>query len=489
MRKGSAPDGPGPDSGERLAKAGLTTADLVFFVVAAAAPLTVVAGVVPLAIRTGGQSAAYGYIVPGAILLLFAFGFTAMSPLIKNAGAFYSYVARGIGRPLGVGSALVALLAYNAMTICLIAGFAFYTTNMLDSLFGLDVGWQYIAAFAVVAVGVLGYCKVTLGARVLGLALGLELLVLVVYEVVMLVKGGSHDASLSVFAPDLVTHDGFGALLVLTAGGFIGFEATALYAEEARDPSRTIPRATYIAIGFLGVFYTISVWCVFIAFGPDEAVAFATGDDVANMTFVSISDYVGVWASDFAQILLCTSAFAAALAFHNAASRYYFALGRQRILPAAFGTVSRRSGTPFGGTIAQTVVNVVVLGVAMGLGADPYLDVFLWTSAPGVLGILALEGLTAVAIVAFFARDLRGHSAWRVLVAPAVSAIGLAVLVALSVSQIDLLTAAEAKVNWALLLPIPILFVVGVGVAYLIRRRDPSAYAALGSQDFEHDGA
>jgi len=64
----------------------------------------------------------------------------------------------------------------------------------------------------------------------------------------------------------------------------------------------------------------------------------------------------------------------------------------------------------------------------------------------------------------------------------------LAVLVVLSVSQIDLLTAAEAKVDWTLLLPVPIPFVVGAGVAYLIRRRDPSAYAALGSQDFEHEG-
>src|SRR5690606_29818840 len=64
-----------PARSARLGKSSLGVADLVFFVVAAAAPLTVVAGVVPLAIRTGGMSAAYGYLIPGAILILFAIGF------------------------------------------------------------------------------------------------------------------------------------------------------------------------------------------------------------------------------------------------------------------------------------------------------------------------------------------------------------------------------------------------------------------------------
>ncbi|MFD3922288.1 amino acid permease [Streptomyces sp. NPDC058595] len=189
-----------------------------------------------------------------------------------------------------------------------------------------------------------------------------------------------------------------------------------MYAEEVRDPARTIPRATYIAIGFLAVFYTFSVRCVFVAYGSDGALAFAGGDDVANMTFASITHYVGAWASDFGQILLCTSAFAAALAFHNAASRYFFALGRQGVLPTAFGRIHRRSGAPVGGTVAQTAVNALALLLAMVLGADPDLVVFLWSAGPGVLGILALEALTALAVVCFFAKNLRGHSPRRVLV-------------------------------------------------------------------------
>ena len=127
----------------------------------------------------------------------------------------------------------------------------------------------------------------------------------------------------------------------------------------------------------------------------------------------------------------------------------------------------------------QTVIDVAVFAIAAVAGADPYLVVFLWSAAPGVLGILLLEGIAAVAIVAFFSRDRRDHSVWRTVVAPVLAAIGLFGLVALSVSQIDLLTAASATTNVVLLAPIPIALVVGIALATHFKRNRPADYAAL----------
>src|SRR5699024_12427131 len=53
----------------------------------------------------------------GAVLLLFSVGYVTMSRHVTNAGAFYAYIARGIGRPAGVGGAWIALLAYNALQV------------------------------------------------------------------------------------------------------------------------------------------------------------------------------------------------------------------------------------------------------------------------------------------------------------------------------------------------------------------------------------
>lgn len=461
----------------RLAKGALGTWDLVFFVLAAAAPLTVVAGVIPLAIMTGELSATYGYIVPGVVLVLFAMGFTAMSRYIKNAGAFYAYIAKGLGKAVGVGSSLIAVLAYNAMTICLVAGFSFYAHNSIAHFTGADIPWQWIALFAVIAIGVLGYFRVTLSARILGIALGLEVIILVIYEVAVLANGGGPQGiSVEALNPLEVINPGFGAMLVLTAGGFIGFEATAIYAEETRDAKRSVPRATYIAIAFLAIFYTFSAWVVITSYGPIDAVAAAQGDDVANLVFNSAGTYLGVWAVDVMQVLLVTSSFAAALAFHNAASRYHFALGRERVLPSWFGRASVRHGSPVAGVIVQIVITAVVLSIAMILGADPYLVVFLWSAAPGVLGVLVLEMITAIAVVAYFWKARHGFSLFRVRIAPAIAAIGLAVLITMAVVEIELLTAADPLVNLLLLIPIPLLMAVGAIYAVYVRRVDPARY-------------
>lgn len=52
-----APGDAGQDSGGGLSSGQIGTFDLVFFVVAAAAPLTVLAGVAPVAIAIGGPGA------------------------------------------------------------------------------------------------------------------------------------------------------------------------------------------------------------------------------------------------------------------------------------------------------------------------------------------------------------------------------------------------------------------------------------------------
>ncbi|NEC93179.1 amino acid transporter, partial [Streptomyces sp. SID12501] len=88
----------------------LGTADISFFVVSAAAPLTVMAGVAPVAILLGGIGAPAGYLLAGLTLTVFAVGFTAMSRHVRSGGAFYAYIARGLGKRVGIGAALLALV-------------------------------------------------------------------------------------------------------------------------------------------------------------------------------------------------------------------------------------------------------------------------------------------------------------------------------------------------------------------------------------------
>src|SRR5919198_3272946 len=96
-----------------LAADRLGVPSVVYFVLSAAAPLTVVAGVVTTGYAvTGITGLPVAFVVIGAVLALFCVGYVSMARRVANAGAFYAYISQGIGRPVGVAGAWVAVVAY-----------------------------------------------------------------------------------------------------------------------------------------------------------------------------------------------------------------------------------------------------------------------------------------------------------------------------------------------------------------------------------------
>lgn len=471
---------------DQLEPGRLSVLDIVFFVVAAAAPLTVMAGVAPFAIQFNGIGAPGGYVFAGIVLTLFAVGFSAMARYVKNAGAFYAYIAQGLGRPMGVGAALLAVFSYNAIGIGLIGAIATFASATIEDLFGVSSRWEIWAFVSIAIIGWLGYRRITLSARVLGVALALEVAILLVLAVPVLLQGGAAGLVPGSFAPQNVFADGAGAVLVLSFAAFIGFEATAIYSEEARDPRRTVPRATYIAVGFLALFYTFITWMIIVAFGPERILSVAQNDP-EGMFFTATTDYVGRWATVVMRVLIVTSAFAAALALHNCAARYFYALGRERVLPAALGRTHPVTHSPWIGSLTQTALAVMVVAGFALAGADPYLQLFFWTNGPGILGFMALWVMCSLAVIGFFWGEPRGTGAWQRLVAPALAFVGLLFAGVLMVVKFDLFTGAGGTVNAVLISSAVLAFVAGVVRAFQLRRGDPAAYERLTTTSVEGD--
>ena len=471
----------------QLRRGSLGWKDLVFFVVAAAAPLTVMAGVAPLAILFAGEVTPLGYLVAGLTLILFACGFTAMSRYVQNAGAFYAYVTRGLGRPAGSGAAFLAVIAYNLMELGLVAGTGYFAEQTIDNLFGVHVPWPVWSVATALVIGLLGYLRITLSAKVLGLALILEVLMLLVFEVGMVIRDGFDGYDVASFDATQLGGEGTGGLFIFAIAAFIGFEATAIYAEEVRDPQRSVPIATYTALAFLALFYSFTVWSVIAFYGGSEAQDVAASPDGPSMVYTATEAVAGAWASDAMQVLIVTSAFAATLAFHNVSTRYMFALGREGLLPRTLAKIDRRHASPVNAVIVQTALGLTVIAVGAATSSDPYLVVLLWANGPGVVGIMILQALTAVAVVGFFRGSLRGHSPLAVIVAPLAAAITLSALTFLVVKNIDLTTGADTATNVLLLLPLPLAFAFGTARALRIRRTDPTRYATLTTLEVEAD--
>lgn len=473
--------GEAPPTGRRLARGSMGTFELTFFVVAAAGPLLIVAGYAPLAFLIGGIGAPGAQLVAALVLLLFAVGFTRMALRIRNPGAFYSYIGRSLGRPMGGGAAVMALVAYSTIAVGQLGAIGSFASGTVGQLAGVDLPWPVYSLTALAIVAVLGHRRVSLSAKVLGAALLCEVAILLVLAVPVLLQGGAEGFSFGAFAPSAVfAGGGTGAMFAIVFGAFIGFESTAIYAEETRDPARTVPRATFLAIGFLGVFYTFMAWVAVIAFGQSAVVGAATEDPV-GMFFTATEQYVGHWATVVMEVLLVTSAFASTLAFHNTASRYFFTLGRETLLPRRLAAVHPVHGSPYVASALQASLGLVVVVLFALAGSDPYLGLFLLMVAPGVLAVIVLQALCAVAIVVYFRRHASGDqpSVWATVVAPLASLVGLLVATWLVVRNFELLTGRTDWVNLLLLAVLPVSFAVGLLVTRVIRSRDPERYEFL----------
>ncbi|MGW1274709.1 amino acid transporter, partial [Streptomyces sp. NPDC002491] len=197
--------------------------------------------------------------------------------------------------------------------------------------------------------------------------------------------------------------------------------------------------------------------------------------------------YVGGWATDLQRVLIVSSLLASLLAFHNAITRYGYALSAEGVAPAALGRIHPRQGSPWVSGIAQTALAVTVTAVFAAIGVHPYNEFLLWVNTPGVVGILALQTLAACAVAAFFRRGPGAHRVGRLrtAVAPVAAALLLAAITGLVCTRLSLFTGAAPLVNWTLIALTPLVFATGVLLALRIRRNRPDVYAGLAATDVD----
>jgi amino acid transporter len=459
---------------------------IVFFVMSAAAPLTVVISGAPLTVALGGIGGPGAMLAAGVVLLLFAVGFTAMSQHITNAGAFYAYVTQGLGRAMGSGVAVMTTAGYTLLLISLYGFVGYYAHNTAEKLFGINLPWWLWALAIAALIAILGVRQVDVGARVLAVLLTAEVAIILAVSIAVLIKGGPEPISLAPFNPHYwLLAPGAGTLLVLGFGAYIGFEGTAIYAEEAKRPHRTVPRATYIAIGFLAVFYAFAFWCFILAFGVNGVQAAVTGEDFGELPFVQVEHYLGGVAVKTAEILIVTSFVAGIIAFHNAAARYLFSLGRGGLLPSWLAHTHPVHHSPARASYLLSAVSVIAILVALVFGWDPFIDLGNKPYSTAVIAIVAAQAICAIAVVAYFARNRRGFSVGRALVAPALGAAGLLGGTWLIVSNFEIVSGYSGVVNVILLSVAPTFFVIGVIGHFLTHDRaamEPAEDTALPSK-------
>lgn len=467
---------------------------ITLMIIAASAPLTVVAGGVTTSFAvTESLGVPLGFLLIAAILGVFAVGYTAMSRFITNAGAFYAYVAQGIGRPLGVGAALVALVSYNAMQVGIYGLFGFQLSMFVEAKLGIASPWWFWVLLCIIIVGLLGVNRVDLSAKVLGILVALEFIVVIIFDIVSF-SVAPEGISTATLMPAELFGPALGIVLVFGVAAFMGFESAAIYGEEAKDPKRTVARATYAAVAIIGVFYALSAWAFSVGIGPSSIIA-SSQEFGPDLMFVFMGEHTSVLFADIMTLLFITSLFAALQSFHNAVARYFYSLGREGVLPGGFAHTSR-AGAPWAGSVAQTVIAVVavigfalagdVFGGAEALGdmafLYPVLTMFTWLTNTGAAGLVLLMAIIAVAVIGFFRKDHRGVSLWTRVIAPVVSGVALIWVFVMILMNFQLMLGQEVPDATTFILP-GMLFaagIIGTIWGYVLKSRNPNVYRNIG---------
>jgi amino acid transporter len=470
---------------QALAANRLGVAPVVFMVMAAAAPLTVIAGGATTGWAvTGVIGIPIGYLAVGLVLAVFSVGYVAMSRKVVNSGAFYTYVTHGLGRVPGVGASFIAVLAYNAMQIGLYGGFGKVTADFIDAQTGWSTPWWLWAFAAWALIGLLGVLRIDLNGKILGTLLIAEIAVALVLAAVHFSHPADGHISLTAIAPSQLLTPGIGAVLVTAITGFVGFEGTAVFSEESKDPQKTVARATYIAVAVIAVLYSSCALAIVIAVGPDNIVAAAT-EHGTELIFDLAAPYVSWIVLFIGHLLFLTSLFAALLSFHHTDARYLFALGREGVLPRALARTSVRSRSPKIASITQTVIAAAVLCVYAYAGWDPMINLFFWITVTGGLGVLILMLFTSIAVLAYFLRPANrdGVGVGRGLVAPALATAALGWILLVTLQQFHILLGVDASSPWRWIFPagFAIAGLLGMVWALYLRATRPDVYATIGA--------
>jgi len=475
---------------QRLKPNNVGLVGVVFMAVASAAPITTMTGNVPVAVAFGnGIGAPAGYLFVAAVLTVFSVGYVAMARYITCAGAFYGFISHGLGRPLGMASGLLATLAYVLSEIVLVAIFSVFARTTVSDQLGLDVPWQVFAAFALTLNAVLAYFDINLTAKVLAVLLATELLILALMAFGVLLSGGGPDGiPLSPINPlNAFAGPAAGLGLFFAFSSWIGFESTAMYGEESREPKRVIPRATLISVVGLGLFYVFVSWMAVAGNGLSQSVTTARAD-AFSLFFNPTREFVGAWAVVVFQWLIITGSFAGALAFHNCAARYMYAIGREGLISRKLGHTHPVHGSPYVASLVQTAIAAATIGLFWAGGQDPYLGLYVFGAVLGTFAILIVQALCSFAVIGYFYRHRPEAKHWfRTLLAPLIGGVGMIAALTLLIANLDTVAGEAAQTLLFRLIPWIVigLFLGGILIALYLRSYDPDKYERVGRIIYE----
>jgi amino acid transporter len=400
---------------KQLASGAIGLREVLFQSITSMAP----AGAVALSIAAGATYA--GGALPLSVLLalvgclLVASSIGQLAKHLPSAGSIYTYPAEGIHPALGflVGWGYALVEALIGPITMILFGYLFASVMQTEANWPFTTTWVIVMILGALVIAVLNFRGVKLSAKT-GTVLGtIEIIIFVALAIFLIIKAGSGN-TVSVFSLHYATIKGYHGFSGIVAGSiytilaFIGFEASAPLAEEARNPRRTIGMAVLFSCLGIGLFYVLTTYAGDVFSGPDKFVSFgALGGGSPWIQLARDAWGIG-WVVAF--VAIWNSTFANGNAGTLAATRTWFAMSRIGVLPSPLARTHPSRKSPTVGVVLQLVITLAV-GLPLGIHFGPVTAfVFLATILTAIM--VAIYMIFNLSCLLFYARKARSEFNW-----------------------------------------------------------------------------
>ena len=281
--------------------------------------------VLGLAVQMAHGGTPVAFALAGMVALLTAYSYAKLSVAYPSRGGTVTFLDRAFGAGMLTGSLnLLLWLSYVVMLSLYAFAFGSYGATFLPDAWHA-IGKHVLITFSVIAITGLNLFNAELIGKAEDWIVGLKVAILLLFVGVGIFGINASQITPGSWSPPLQ----------LAAGGMIiflayeGFELIANTAEDIRDAARTLPRAYYIAVGFVIALY-ILVSLVTVGNLPVDKIVAAKDYALAEAArpFLGQAGFTLIAA---AAILSTASAINATL---YGASRLSYCIARDGELPA-----------------------------------------------------------------------------------------------------------------------------------------------------------
>ncbi len=363
--------------------------------------------ILPLAFSDAGLGTWAAYLFATIMLLFVVGGLNQFAKRSASAGSMYAYSGRGLGPVGGVLSGWTLLWSYFFIGVAGLCGFAISAQNFLGTAGAGTVSPIFFFVLSAGVCAVVAWLDIRLSSLLMLLFEALSVTFILALAAVVVFHPHVSAINTNELALKGVTLKGVDFAVVVCIFSLVGFESATTLGGEARNATRTVPRAVIWSLLLTGGFMVLMAYIEVLATTrhgialSSLTAPLSTISNLYGVSFFKIPIWLGASVSFFSLTLSCL----------NAGARIMLPMSDHGIFPRQLRAVHHKHMTPHG-AIALIIALMLSFATILYATSGTALLVFNDAGTLAAFGFLLAYFMVSIAAPAYLRKlgELRARN-------------------------------------------------------------------------------